>query len=137
MPKPEHLALLDSDPGAVLADAYDMVCNGYEMASGSIRIHRRDIQSRIFERLGLSAEDIERKFGHMLEAFEYGAPPHGGMAPGVDRLVMLLADEPNIREVIAFPKNQAALDVMAQAPSPAAPEQLSDLHLRVVEPEKK
>ncbi len=137
MPKLEHLALLDSDPGAMLADAYDMVCNGFEMASGSIRIHRRDIQSRIFARLGLSVEDIERKFGHMLEAFEYGAPPHGGMAPGVDRLIMLLADEPNIREVIAFPKNQAALDVMAQAPSPATPEQLADLHLRVIEPEKK
>lgn len=137
MPRQEHLALMDSDPGAVLADAYDMVCNGYEMASGSIRVHRRDIQFKIFERLGLSAEDIERKFGHLLEAFEYGAPPHGGMAPGVDRLVMLLADEPNIREVIAFPKNQAALDVMAQAPSPATPEQLKDLCLQIVVPEKK
>ncbi len=134
MPKQEHLALMDSDPGAVLADAYDMVGNGYELASGSIRIHRRDIQFKIFERLGLDEAEIEKKFGHMLEAFEYGAPPHGGMAPGVDRLVMLLADEPNIREVIPFPKNQAALDLMAQAPSLPEPKQLAELHLRVVEP---
>jgi aspartyl-tRNA synthetase len=136
MPKQEHMPLMDSDPGAVLADAYDMVCNGYEMASGSIRIHRRDIQFKIFERLGLAAEDIAAKFGHMLEAFEHGAPPHGGMAPGVDRLVMLLADEPNIREVIAFPKNQAALDVMAGAPSPAQPAQLKELGITVMEQEE-
>ncbi|MBL8055992.1 MAG: aspartate--tRNA ligase [Anaerolineales bacterium] len=135
MPKQEHLALMDSDPGAVLADAYDMVGNGYELASGSIRIHRRDIQFKIFERLGLDEAEIQKKFGHMLEAFEYGAPPHGGMAPGVDRLVMLLADEPNIREVIPFPKNQAALDLMAQAPSPAEPKQLAELSIRVVEPQ--
>ncbi|HRE25831.1 MAG TPA: aspartate--tRNA ligase [Anaerolineales bacterium] len=132
MPKAEHLELMESDPGAVLADAYDMVCNGYEMASGSIRIHRRDIQFKIFERLGLDPADIQAKFGHMLEAFEYGAPPHGGMAPGIDRLVMLLADEPNIREVIAFPKNQAALDVMADAPSPAQEKQLKELGIKVL-----
>jgi aspartyl-tRNA synthetase len=137
MPKQEHLALMDADPGAVLADAYDMVANGYELASGSIRVHRRDVQFQIFERLGLEEAEIQKKFGHMLEAFEYGAPPHGGVAPGVDRLVMLLADEPNIREVIPFPKNQAALDLMAQAPSPAEPRQLEELHIRVVLPEKK
>ncbi|HXF85537.1 MAG TPA: aspartate--tRNA ligase [Anaerolineales bacterium] len=130
MPKLTDLDKFDTDPGSILSDAYDMVCNGYEMASGSIRIHRRDIQNKIFQMLGHKDEDIQKKFGHMLEAFEYGAPPHGGMAPGIDRLVMLLADEPNIREVIAFPKNQAGRDVMADAPSPVDPKQLKELHIK-------
>jgi aspartyl-tRNA synthetase len=133
MPKMEDLPKFDTNPGEVLSDAYDMVCNGYEMASGSIRIHRRDIQMKMFQMLGLKDEDIQAKFGHMLEAFEYGAPPHGGMAPGIDRLVMLLADEPNIREVIAFPKNQAGRDVMADAPSTVEDKQMKELHIKIVE----
>ncbi len=133
MPKMEDLPKFDTNPGEVYSDAYDMVCNGYETASGSIRIHRRDIQMKMFQMLGLSDEEIQTKFGHMLEAFEYGAPPHGGMAPGIDRLVMLLADEPNIREVIAFPKNQAGRDVMADAPSEVEPKQLKELHIQIKE----
>jgi aspartyl-tRNA synthetase len=131
MPQLDDLPKFETNPAEILSDAYDMVCNGYEMASGSIRIHRSDIQLKVFQLLGLSGDEIEQKFGHMLEAFEFGAPPHGGMAPGIDRLVMLLADEPNIREVIAFPKNQTGRDVMADAPSAVEPKQLKELHIKL------
>jgi len=136
MPRLEDLDKFELDPGAILSDAYDMVGNGLELASGSIRIHRSDIQFKVFQLLGLEEDEIEQKFGHMLRAFDFGAPPHGGLAPGIDRLVMLLADEPNIREVIAFPKNQAARDLMADAPSSVEPQQIKDLHIRL-EPIKK
>lgn len=131
MPKMEDLPKFETDPGDILSDAYDMVLNGYETASGSIRIHRSDIQEKVFQLLGLKDEEIQAKFSHMIEAFQFGAPPHGGMAPGIDRLVMLFADEPNIREVIAFPKNQAGRDVMADAPSPASDKQLRELSIKL------
>ena len=129
--KDEDAPMLDTAPERVRSKAYDMVCNGYELASGSIRIHDRDLQARIFKLLGHSEEQIEERFGHLLRAFEYGVPPHGGIAYGLDRVVMLLAREETIREVIAFPKTQSAVDIMTGAPSPVAEEQLAELHLQV------
>jgi aspartyl-tRNA synthetase len=134
MPCEEDIPLLDSDPLRVRAKAYDIVANGEELASGSIRIHRADIQSRLFALLGYSPERIQSNFGHILRAFQYGAPPHGGIAPGLDRVVSMLADEDAIREVIPFPKNQSAQDLMMGAPTRVPTEQLEELHVRVVEP---
>lgn len=129
--------LLERDPLKVHAKQYDLVMNGYELASGSIRIHERDLQNKIFKVLGLGDDEIERRFGHMLRAFEYGAPPHGGIAPGIDRLVMLLAGEPNIREVIAFPKTGDARDLMMGAPSELPESQLKEVHVQIVKGEKR
>ncbi|HMO56368.1 MAG TPA: aspartate--tRNA ligase [Roseiflexaceae bacterium] len=130
-PQDEDYPLMESDPGKVRAKAYDLILNGYEAGGGSIRIHRRDVQQKLFDLLGISRETAQQQFGHMLEAFEYGAPPHGGIAPGIDRIAMLLADEVTIREVMAFPKTQQAADLMTNAPSPVDERQLRDLHIRL------
>ena len=131
-PRPEDLPLLDSEPLRVRARAYDLVLNGTELGSGSIRIHDPEMQQRVFNGLGISREDAERKFGFLLNAFRYGAPPHGGFAYGLDRVVMLAAGEETIREVIAFPKNQQAEEVMTDAPAPADPKQLRELGLQLM-----
>ncbi|MEJ2411536.1 MAG: aspartate--tRNA ligase [Anaerolineales bacterium] len=130
-PMIEDIAMLEEDPSQVRGQQYDLVLNGYEIGGGSIRIHNADLQEKIFELIGLDLEVARERFGHMLTAFSYGTPPHGGIASGIDRLCMLLADEPNIREVIAFPKNQSARDLMGNAPSEVEPKQLEELHIKV------
>jgi len=133
-PHPDDLHLLETEPLKVRSQAYDLVLNGWELGSGSIRIHQPDLQARIFGLLGISAEEADRKFGFFLSPFKYGAPPHGGFAFGVDRLVAILAGEDNIREVIAFPKTQSGSDPMTNAPTPVAAKQLDDLGIRILPP---
>jgi aspartyl-tRNA synthetase len=136
MPRDEDLEYLESDPGRVLGRLYDLVCNGFELASGSIRIHRRDIQERVMKVVGMSAEEADRRFGFLLKAFEYGAPPHGGLAPGLDRIVMLLTGEDGIRDTIAFPKTYSGLSLMDGSPSELEAEVLDELGLKPVEREE-
>jgi aspartyl-tRNA synthetase len=135
-PWPEDMDLLKDRPYDVRARAYDCVVNGVEISGGSIRIHDRELQERVFEILGMSRERIRAQFGHLLDAFEYGVPPHGGIAAGIDRLMMVLAGTDNIRDVVAFPKTQSHQDLMLGAPSPVDPAQLEELHIAVKLPEK-
>jgi aspartyl-tRNA synthetase len=125
-------ALESKDPLDILAWQYDIVCNGVELSSGAIRNHRPDIMYKAFEIAGYTKDEVDTNFSGMINAFKFGAPPHGGSAPGIDRIVMLLADEPNIREVILFPMNQRAEDLMMNAPSEVTPKQLKELHIRIV-----
>ncbi|MEO0234081.1 MAG: aspartate--tRNA ligase [candidate division WOR-3 bacterium] len=136
MPKKEHLELLSKDPLRVRADTYDLVCNGVELASGSIRIHDRNIQKEIMKIIGMSEEELESKFGFLLEAFKYGAPPHGGIAPGIDRLVSLLLKKENIRDVIAFPKTLNGIGLMENTPDYVSEKQLKEVGIKVVYDEK-
>jgi aspartyl-tRNA synthetase len=134
MPYAEDLPLLRTEPLAVRSQAYDLVLNGWELGSGSVRIHRRDIQSQVFAALGIGVEEAEDRFGFLLGAFRYGAPPHAGFAFGVDRLAAILAGEENIREVIAYPKTQSGTDPLTGAPTPVPAATLAELGIRVVAP---
>jgi len=130
-PKKNDLPLLETDPLKVHSWQHDLVLNGHEIGGGSIRIHQPDIQKKIFELVGLNKKEIKEKFGHLLEAFEYGAPPHGGIAIGLDRLLMILLNEKSIREVIAFPKSGDSRDLTMDAPTKVSDEQLKDLNIKV------
>ncbi|HEX6073336.1 MAG TPA: amino acid--tRNA ligase-related protein, partial [Sphingomicrobium sp.] len=134
MPQGGMEALETKDPLEILAWQYDIVCNGVELSSGAIRNHRPDIMYKAFEIAGYARGEVDTNFSGMINAFKFGAPPHGGSAPGIDRIVMLLADEPNIREVILFPMNQKAEDLMMNAPSVVDAKQLKELNIRIVEP---
>jgi len=136
MPQGELEALETKDPLDILAFQYDIVCNGVELSSGAIRNHRPDIMYKAFEIAGYSRQAVDRDFSGMINAFKFGAPPHGGSAPGIDRIVMLLAGEPNIREVVLFPMNQRAEDLMMNAPSEVSQKQLRELNIRIVDPPK-
>jgi aspartyl-tRNA synthetase len=130
-PKKEDIALLDTDPGTVRANAYDLVINGVEIGGGSVRIHNKDLQKKMFQVLGFTDEEAQKQFGFLMNAFEYGAPPHGGIALGFDRLVALFGGSDSIRDFIAFPKNNAGRDMMIDSPSEISQAQLKELKLRV------
>jgi len=136
-PKDEDVPLLEKDPGKARAKAYDLALNGVELGGGSIRIHRREVQSKIFKLLGIGAEEAKAKFGFLLEAFSFGAPPHGGIAFGLDRMAAMMTGNESIREVIAFPKNKAAQSLMDDSPSEVNPKQLKELHVEINLPKKK